>query len=261
MFKFAIECQKSPGILSQIVVATRRSSSDIKSQQIDDDGEHRIVTLDFAATKDEAKKLYQFLKQSPGIFDVKAYSTKDEAKAKQAKKKTKQAVRSVGSDGNDVSRIGASFPDIEELVLDVREQFSADSVASEMYSIGLDVAADRIENEEVELVENTGSLDDIIKNAVLPQLKLLGDADYVEEGFETGLMVMSSIFTKPSEGSKTSSIGNTFGSLESAAIRCDFLSGYIAGVVNAGSEDDAYTVRESRCRNEGHPYCLFEFDR
>lgn len=255
MLRFVINCDSSPGILSKIVVLIRRSSKDIVNQKVTEQDDGRVVEIDFDASKEEAQSLYKTLSKTDGITSVKAYSIRP---------KTSDQATATGAYSHDstVSRIAAVFPEIASVILEVREELEASQRTEELFKLGLDVAANRADNNLLTMPSKTDDLPTTIRETILPELALLGDADYVEEGYETGLMVMSSIFTKPKSGERSSSIGGTFGSLESDAIRCDFLSGYIAGVVNvvAAAHGNSYDVSETRCRNEGHPYCLFEFD-
>ncbi|MEM7358993.1 MAG: 4-vinyl reductase [Pseudomonadota bacterium] len=255
MLRFVINCDSSPGILSKIVVLIRRSSKDIANQKVTELEDGRIVEIDFDASKEEAQVLYKALSKTEGITKVKAYSIK-------AKSAEQPAAAAAYNHDSATNRIVAVFPDIASVVLGIREELEPSQVAEEMFQLGVDVAASRADQNQLTIPSAPGDLPTIIRETVLPELALIGDADYVEEGFETGLMVMSSIFTKPKSGERSSGIGGTFGSLESDAIRCDFLSGYIAGVVNAiaATAGKNFDVSEPRCRNEGHPYCLFEID-
>ena len=249
MFRFVIACEKSPGILSKIVVTIRRSGNEIVSQEIDDSGKDRVIDIDFTATQEQAKKLYREFQGISNVYNIKAY----------ASNKTNKPNVERGLDGN-VAKIVANFPDIGEVVLAQRKQYDETEVVSQMFETGLKVATKRINSGDVVIGDQKNDLVAAIKQTLVPELRLLGEVEYVEEGFETGLMVMSSVFTKAA-AKKTSGAVNTFASLESGAARCDFLSGYIMGVVNAAMDAGTYSydVQETRCRNEGHPYCLFEF--
>ena len=253
MIRFRITCEKSPGVLTKIVVGMRRSELEILKQHVDDSGENRVLDLDFEAGKEQAAKIYNRLKKVDGVFSIKVYMSKPKAAASAA------ASPAVSLE-NATSEINDAFPEIAAIVADVHAELEPDKRQEQLFQLGVEVAASRLESGDISIPSSGGDFSAIINDAVVPELKKLGDVQFVEEGFETGLMMMSSVFTK--SGEAASSIGGTFGSLNSEAIQCDFLCGYIAGITNAvaGQANSSYEVQEVRCRNEGHPYCLFDFD-
>ncbi len=254
MYRLIVSCENSPGTLSRVVVAVRHAGHEIHKQTINDDSEARKVELDIDATKAEILNLNKDISKMPGVFGVKVYA---------ARRKSTNSVSSPNAQSveSSAARIAYSFPEIEKIVLEIRADIEPDLREKLMFQIGLEVAAIRMDSGKLKLRSANNDLAEIVINSVLPELNLLGEAEYVQEGFETGLKVMSSIFTKHSNSERTSSIGATFGTLNEEAVRCEFLSGIIVGIVNAAGAAKGinHDVTEIRCRNDGHPYCLFDF--
>ena len=248
MIRFRIICEKSPGVLTKVVVGMRHAGIEIQRQNVDDDGDSRVLDIDFEASKEEAAKVYNSLKKVKGVFSVKVYMSKD-----RQQKSTSVTSRST------VKRVVEAFPDIGEVVANIHADLEPSLAGEQLFQLGLETAAARLDQGEITVADGSGSFSELINDTVVPELKKMGDVQYQEQGFETGLMMMSSVFTKTEA---SSSLGGTFGTLSEEVIRCDFLCGYIAGITNAaaGKNNNSYEVSEVRCRNEGHPYCLFDFE-
>ena len=103
------------------------------------------------------------------------------------------------------------------------------------------------------------TLIDIVENEVITELGDIATAEYAREGFETGLKIIVSEFTKPHKSTSAMDL-DSLGTLGNSTVKCDFLAGYIEGMIRLMPGFSEVEVSETRCRNEGHPYCLFEFD-
>ena len=249
MFRLLLECEEAPGLLAKIVVAIRAVGLEPENQKFRNNDGVRLVRFDFTSGSQElVVSAMKAVKKIDGVNKAKAYRAKD------------PGTEGASFDLNDyIQKASDEYPNIDGLVAEVREAHEDPEEASEqLAAFGRGVARARFQNGAI-AQDGTLTIEETLAAIANEELKDLASSEYVSEGFETGLMVNKSIFTATGD-SKSSHVG-TFGSLESEAHRCDFLAAYIQEALNLslGNTDSSITVEETRCRNEGHPYCLFEY--
>lgn len=244
--KLAITCGKSSGVLASIVVTMRKADIPIHDQQHKDLGDFRVVELQVTSTKPELTAVRTRLLSMADIIEVKAYAIKTVAPVEAAPSSSNQVV----------SKLLLNFPNVASTVVAYSAELEHSERPQTLFDLGMEVAEQR--KDELASVSPNANMAETVNQRVIPDLSGMATLEYAEEGYETGLKIMVSDFTRPELNEEKSSTIHTFGSLEADASRCDFLAGYIQGVLRSNPSTSQVSVEEIHCRNEGHPYCLFE---
>ena len=175
MIRFRITCEKSPGVLTKIVVGMRRSNIEIIKQHVDDSEERRVLDLDFESSKEQAAGIYNKLKKVDGVFSIKVYMSKPKPAGEAAGDSGGVEIESASKD------VTEAFPDIGYMVANIHGELDPADRQAKLFQLGLDVAAARLESGEINIGIEGDDLSAIINQAVVPELKKLGDVEFVEE--------------------------------------------------------------------------------
>ena len=244
--RLVVSSETSSGILARIVGALRKIGLDVDNQEFIENGDSRDISFDLFATKPELIKARSILMGLAGVTGVKAYAIK--SKSDSSKSNDSQDAHSLAT------RLNNAYPNIAEIVHEEMAKMEHASIADTMFSVGAEVAVLR---KDTLPQSESNDLIDVIEQVIVPNISDIADPEYAREGFETGLKINVSEFTKPRELSNDL---NSLGTLGNEAIKCDFLRGYIQTALTQQQGIDSVSITETRCRNEGHPYCLFEFE-
>lgn len=238
------------GILASVMVSIRKAGVNVEKQHSEDKGEQQEMSFDVFATKEELVEIKKNILGLASIDDVKLYSLKAKPGA---------AEESSQSDGNNTAlRISQVYPNIVDIVNEHIDTLDKQEAPDLLREIGREVAI--LRKDKILLHEKNPDLISLVESSVVKELDGIADCEYAREGFETGLKIVVSEFTKPRKAGGAMAL-DSFGTLGNSTIKCDFLSGYIEGAVRLLMDSEKIEVVETRCRNEGHPYCLFEFNQ
>ena len=254
--KLSIKSDKSPGVLARIVVALHRVHLNLTQQQRAEAEDHTAITQMVEGPAMPQGELVKILTAIPGVLELLSDVQPQAAEASQGSSGAAATESSGPTRAAGESRavaIAGAFPNILDLVNSYRDTLAPDQAPELMFALGVEVAALRAES--LEPVEDGVAIDRFAALRLMPDIAGLADAEYSDEG----LKVLSSVFSKPQKGQKASGFGLRFGNVD-AVEKCDFLSGYIQGVLEVTPGMQYVHVEETMCRKEGQPYCLFHFD-
>jgi hypothetical protein len=248
--RIVVTSSTESGILASVIVSIRKSGVEVEKHHSEDKGDEREMSFDVSATKQELLAIRNNVLKLSGVDGVKVYGLKSAAEGQ-------AAPASPPTEGSVAQRISQAYPNILEIINEHLDTIDKQDAADELHKIGLEVAALRKEKLMPDKVG--GDIVDIVEKNVIAELKGIATAEYAKDGFETGLKIIVSEFTKPRVTGGAMAL-DSLGTLGSSTVKCDFLSGYMEGMVKLVSGSNDIEVTEIRCRNEGHPYCLFEFE-
>ena len=250
--KLSIRCSKVAGILARAIVALRRAKFKVVSQHTEERNDGTFIELIVEGTASDTDRLTQVVSSLDGVLSVEAHSeASDEQPSFGATSELK--LESLSDSAN---RIAKEFPDIEVLVDHQRTQYEKDEAAQQMRSLGISVAT--LREQHFAGIRPGDSIEQIIRSHLIADIAPFADAQYDDDG----LKIMSSIFTKPKKTAKPEKkrgFGFSLGSIDTNIEKCDFLCGYVQGIVDHANWLNRMQVTETYCRREGQPFCLFEF--
>ncbi|MEO0368382.1 MAG: hypothetical protein AAF197_06290 [Pseudomonadota bacterium] len=248
----SIKSDKSPGVLARVIVALRRFKLNLTDQQMIEQEDHRLLSVTAEGPNVDLETLLSAINDVKGVMLA---ATGDAAATPATIAATANPTKTVSEDFSSIAaRLIGSYPDIGDMVGEYRDLLEDDQAAELMFALGIEVAGLRMS--ALANDKTYDSLDTFIAELLIPDMQGLAKTEFDQEG----LKVMSSVFTKSKKGKKTSGFSFSLGALDDAD-KCDFLSGYMQGVLENTKGMEYVHVGETFCRNEGHPYCLFEFDQ
>ena len=242
--KLSIACDPTPGILAKVIVAMRRAGVKIVEQHGTQRENDHLLELTVEGTEAESSHFEDVVKVVRGVNSV-------ESEAVHSFNADEEPLTHA-TDSEVATRISQVYPDIQEIIDAQIEHYDNSEVAAQMYSIGVQVSA--LRKDSFPAVTDGSELSDVINNRVLPDIADLGKSEYDGKS----LKVLSSIFTKSSK-KKKSGFGFSLGAIESDSAKCDFLCGYMQGILDNTLGSENLEVKETFCRKEGQPFCQFDF--
>lgn len=244
--ELTIKCDKSPGVLARVIVALRRFEVNLTQQQMTEADDHRMLALKVEGPSMPVSNLLNAVLAIPGVEEVVSGADAPQAAAPSA------PVRNAGD--SPAVAIAEAFPDILDLINTHRATLAQEQAPELMFALGVEVAF--LRRGTFADVPDAITVGEFISARILPELSGLGTADTSDEG----VRVLSSIFSKPKKGHKASGFGFPLGSVD-VVEKCDFLSGYLQGMMEITPAMRYGHVEETMCRKEGHPYCLFRLEQ
>ena len=238
-----IVSDKSPGVLARVIVALRKAGLNLTQQQMVEADDHRVFTLSAQGLGADKGQLKGTIEAIAGVNSVQM------AGLAEAAAPVAEPAVTASSEGSLAQRLAQQFPAIGDAVEQYQADLPAASASELLFALGKEVAEHRLK--VLPSVADDVSIKAFINERLLPDLAELADAE--RDGDQ--LKVLSSIFSK---GKKASGFGYPMGGA-GTLIKCDFLSGYIQGLLEAVPALRYGHVEEVMCRKEGQPYCLFEF--
>ncbi len=244
--ELTIKCDKSPGVLARVIVALRRFDANLTKQKMTEAEDHRMLALTVEGPNMPVSNLLNAVMAIPGVDEVLSGADLPQAAV------TSSPVRNAGDSA--AVAIAEAFPDILDLINAHRATLAQEQAPELMFALGVEVAT--LRRDAFADVPDTLSVSEFISTRVLPELAGLGDVDMADDD----VRVLSSIFSKPKKGQKASGFGFRLGSADTLE-KCDFLSGYLQGMMEVTPAMRYGHVEETMCRKEGQPYCLFHFEQ
>jgi hypothetical protein len=246
-----IVCSPEAGIILKVVATIRRQQGvDIIQQTSGHHNQQTRLDLVLEGAREDLKSALRNTNKIDGVFSIKPVG--------RAKPKGESTQLSNDDTLSVAMKIADAYPDIEDLLAGYKESLGeGESEKNEaLYQLGIQVA--ELRNLESAPLDAKLGLDELVKIRMMPDLAMLAEAQFDEDGIK----VMRSIFTKPKKKAKTSkSFSFSLGAFDYEVNKCEFLRGYMQGLVFQGGQFNSVKVNETYCRTEGQPYCLFEFSQ
>lgn len=244
--RVTLRCAKQHGVLARVITALRRTGYQLNSYHIQDSGGTSLLTLNIEG-ETSSKQITKLFAATRGVLEV-DFSSKGGDSGAAA------AYDPLGMLETDlVQELARKYPDISQSLNQYQSSLNIKAAPLHLHRLGKNVATIRAQS-----IPLPSSLDfaEVVNDYLLPELAPIAYAELDD----AGLKVLSSIFTGPRPGRPKTF--KAFGlSLELTSIdrgRCDFLCGYIQGMLAKATWLPPMTVSEVYCRNEGQPYCLFD---
>ena len=244
--RFTLRCAKQHGVLARVITTLRRSGYELNSHSILDCGKTSLLTLkiESEATADQITELFT---KTKGVLEIEFSDTDELVGVSTAGDSPRMFEIEL------VREMARKYPDISTLLNQYQRNLDRKTAPDDLHRLGKNVATRRAQTVPL---SSTLGFTDVVNDYLLPELAPIAYAELSD----AGLKVLSSIFTGPRPGRPKTF--NTFGmSLELASVdrgRCDFLCGYIQGMLAKATWLQPRGVSEVYCRNEGQPYCLFD---
>ena len=243
-----ITADKSPGVLAKVIVALRRLSLNLAQQQMTEYDDTRLLELVVQGAQEVNTDT--LVATMLGISGIEQAVIVGNEAPKVVQPVEEQPQTPIQGDSLAVE-IANAFPNIGDLVTNQLESLKPELAVESMFALGMEVAQLRKDN-FVELPMQV-TMDTFIRDRLIPDIQAFSKLEVGDEG----LKVLSSVFSKTK---KASGFGFQLGGPDGLA-KCDFLSGYIQGMLEATPSMEYSHVEETMCRKEGQPYCLFEFEQ
>lgn len=244
----SIKCTKRTGILVRTISALRKASFSITQQYTEEHGSYSLFRLSIQGPTTSSEDFSKILGNIDGILSVQVHVP--DVSIPKSKAFEEQPLHQEDS----AVQIAQAYPNIEQLVAQ-RKLYDKNTAPHEMRALGVNVAT--LRGDQLPLIAQGAPLDEFIRSQVIPELLPIAQA-HISEG---GLKVLSSIFTKPENRQKKGfqAFGFSMAVIDAGQDRCDFLCGYIQGMMNRAKWLMPLNINETYCRKEGQPFCLFEF--
>jgi len=244
-----IVCSPEAGIILKVVATIRRQQGvDIIKQTSGHHNQQTRLDLVLEGAREDLKSALRSTNKIDGVFSIKPIG--------RAKPKDESTQISNDDTLSIAMKIADAYPDIEDLLAAYKESLGDGEKNEALYQLGIQVA--ELRNLESAPLDARLGLDELVKIRMMPDLAMLADAQFDEDGIK----VMRSIFTKPKKKVKTSKgFSFSLGGFDYEVNKCEFLRGYMQGLVFQGGQFDSVKVHETFCRTEGQPYCLFELSQ
>jgi hypothetical protein len=255
LINITIVCDSQAGVILRIVGSIKRGGVSIVGQSTKHQDDRTIIDLSLEGKPNSLKAALRETAAMDNVVSVKLKRPTEPGTNSEASAGSRTpSQRSDGEPSAIAQQVATAFPDIEELLADYKDTLEADTTAATMRELGQQVAELRKQHLATSL-DDSWNLADLIEQWLIPEIAKISKAQFDEEG----LKLMSSIFTKPQKKNKSAKgFGFSLGAFDDAPSRCDFLSGYMQGLISQAKQLNGVSVTESFCRNEGQPYCLFE---
>ena len=247
--RLTVRCLKRAGTLARIISTLRRADFNIVNQNSEDLGLELLIKLVVRGSATNTQDFERIIDQIDGVLSVKTDIPPTPRSGYVAKLP--------GNQGDPANRIALAYPNIGALVGAERKRYPREQASAKQRTLRLRVAS--IRANAIPQIVRGASLTDIAKDQIVPEILPIARAEIGD----SGLKVLSSIFTEPSSRPRKGlrAFGFSMASaIDSDAERCDFLCGYIQGILDLADWLRELKVNEVYCRSEGQPFCLFEFD-
>ncbi|MFT5611645.1 MAG: hypothetical protein ACI9LU_002150 [Polaribacter sp.] len=233
-----IICSPVAGIILKVIATIRRQKNvQIIKQTSGRHNQQTRLDLILVGPKADLKSAVRNTKKIDGVFSIKP----------KPRTKPKDDILSI------VIKAANDYPNIEDLLAAYKDGLDEGEKNERLYQLGIRVA--ELRNIETGPFDARLGLDELVKIRLMPDLAMLADAQFDEDGIK----VMRSIFTKPKKKAEARSF--FLGAFDHEVNKCDFLRGYLQGLVFQAGQFDSVKVHETFCRTEGQPYCLFELSQ